>query len=254
MKIFICNWKMAPDTLDGARDLFKKSLNVAMSRQDILTVICPPLVHLVDCGHILEQQGSESVRLGAQTVGFGDIPALTGACSARMIKNIGAQYVLIGHSERRYRLNESPDIIPAQIQAALNEGLIPVVFVGERERGLGWQDEIIDQLAQSVRGVPPESLISILYVYEPVWAISSKNKEVDFDQVHIREAGEYLRGAIAKMITPASLDDIVLLYGGSINESSIKSLNEISVFSGGVIGAASLSEESLGALYKNIRA
>ncbi len=253
MKIFICNWKMAPDTLDGARDLFRKSLDIAASRQDVLTVICPPLVHLVDCSHILERQGDTSVRLGAQAIGFGDAPTLTGACSARMIKNVGAQYVLIGHSERRYLLHESSDIISLQIQAAFDEGLIPVVFVGERERGLGWQDEIIDQLTQSVSGVSLERLSSIVYVYEPVWAISSKNKAVDFDEAHIREAGQYIRDAVAKITPAAYLGEIVLLYGGSVNESSIRSLNEISIFSGGVIGGASLSEESLAALYKNIR-
>lgn len=253
MKIFILNWKMNPGTLEEAKGLFKDTLGIARTYKDkAFTVICPSFVHLVDCAHILATEGDNvSVALGAQNIAHLPSGALTGEVSVQMLKDVKSDYVLIGHSERRYQVKESSENIKSKILNALAFGIVPVLFIGEVEKDSAWQDHIIDQLNEAVGGLDQEQISRIIFVYEPVWAISSGGRMADFDKDHAKEAVIFIRGAIAKLTSLIDSKNIIVLYGGSVNQSMVKDLIKIDEYNGAVIGSISLKPDDLQSVFAN---
>lgn len=253
MKILILNWKMNPNTLEGAKSLFSDTIGIAKSRSDVLTVVCPSFVHLVDCAHLLEAKNDAiSVSLGSQNVAHQPEGALTGAVSVQILKDTRVDYALIGHSELRYKVGELSSNIKDKILNCLAFGIVPVVFIGERKKGDAWQDEIIDQFNEAVTGLTSEQVAKIIFVYEPVWAISDKNKLADFDVNHTKDAGMFIRNIIAKLTGIVDSNDCLVLYGGSVSPSMINELDKLDEFNGAVVGGVSLKLDDLQDLYQKI--
>lgn len=202
-------------------------------------VICVPFVDLADA---IELAKGTNVKVGAQNVHFEEKGAFTGEISPKMLKEIGTEYVIIGHSERRQYYAETDESVNKKIKAALNHDLKPIVCVGEtleqREVGIT-KDFVTTQVKNAFEGLEKEDAKKIIIAYEPIWAIGTgktASKE-DANEVcsWIREEIRSLYGDIA--------DEIIIQYGGSVKSSNAKELFSMPDIDGGLVGGASLDAE-----------
>lgn len=202
-------------------------------------IICVPFVDLADA---IELAKGTNVKVGAQNVHFEEKGAFTGEISPKMLKEIGTEYVIIGHSERRQYYAETDESVNKKIKAALNHELKPIVCVGEtleqREAGIT-KDFVTTQVKNAFEGLEKEDAKKIIIAYEPIWAIGTgktASKE-DANEVccWIREEIRSLYGDIA--------DEIIIQYGGSVKSSNAKELFSMPDIDGGLVGGASLDAE-----------
>ena len=202
-------------------------------------VICVPFVDLADA---IELAKGTNVKVGAQNIHFEEKGAFTGEISPKMLKEIGTEYVIIGHSERRQYYAETDESVNKKIKAALNHELKPIVCVGEtleqREAGIT-KDFVTTQVKNAFEGLEKEDAKKIIIAYEPIWAIGTgktASKE-DANEVcsWIREEIRSLYGDIA--------DEIIIQYGGSVKSSNAKELFSMPDIDGGLVGGASLDAE-----------
>lgn len=202
-------------------------------------IICVPFVDLADA---IELAKGTNVKVGAQNVHFEEKGAFTGEISPKMLKEIGTEYVIIGHSERRQYYAETDESVNKKIKAALNHDLKPIVCVGEtleqREAGIT-KDFVTTQVKNAFEGLEQEDAKKIIIAYEPIWAIGTgktASKE-DANEVcsWIREEIRSLYGDIA--------DEIIIQYGGSVKSSNAKELFSMPDIDGGLVGGASLDAE-----------
>ncbi len=200
-------------------------------------VIFPPFPWLVPVAEVTAGTG---VGLGAQDLSPEPCGAFTGQISAEMILDAGASWVIIGHSERRRGLGESPQLCGEKLQMAVEAGLRSVLCVGEswEERQEGRTDEINrGQLEAALRHVTADALERIVIAYEPVWAIGTGRTATVEDA---QAAHRAIRGLLASLYAPASAERMRILYGGSVNAGNARSLFSASEVDGGLIGGASL--------------
>jgi len=183
------------------------------------------------------------VRLGAQNIYPGTEGAFTGEVSGPMIKDAGADYVIIGHSERRQYFGETDERVGSKIRAALDAGLIPVMCIGETEsqRDADKTFFILDkQVSDGLKGFDLGDLDSLILAYEPVWAIGT-GKTAGPEQV--KEVHRFLRHLIKEKYTEDMAAKIRILYGGSVKPGNIKDLMRIEDVDGALVGGASLNPE-----------
>ncbi len=202
-------------------------------------IICVPFVDLADA---IELAKGTNVKVGAQNIHFEEKGAFTGEISPKMLKEIGTEYVIIGHSERRQYYAETDESVNKKIKATLNHDLKPIVCVGEtleqREAGIT-KDFVTTQVKNAFEGLEKEEVKKIIIAYEPIWAIGTgktASKE-DANEVcsWIREEIRSLYGDIA--------DEIIIQYGGSVKSSNAKELFSMPDIDGGLVGGASLDAE-----------
>lgn len=227
-KTIIANWKMNPQTLEEARELFD-------SFKDTGAIICPPFVYL-------SAFLTSHVRIGAQDVFYEEKGAFTGEISAAMLKNLGVQYVLIGHSDRRYIIGESDEVINKKIKAALKAGLIPVLLIGERV-GENREEILTKQLDSDLAGLSKKEIESIIFAYEPVWTISTNPGAKPDTPESALSAIKFIMGKTGVQSC---------LYGGSVNENNIAEFLKYPEISGAVVGGASLRKEEFANMLKLI--
>lgn len=247
-KIIIANWKANPSSLPEAQGLFRATVIKAEQCREVETVVCPPFVFLEELAKWLHANfSSPPVALGVQDIWESAGP-FTGEISPEMVRNLGAQYVLVGHSDRRYILGEDDIMINKKILAALRIGLIPVLLVGEKERqGDDHEDLIINQLLQDLADVGPARMAKVLICYEPVWAISTSPGSHPDTPANALKAAEIIRRTLLKYWNIASAR---VLYGGSVNADNITHFLEHPEINGAVIGGASLRAEEFSHILK----
>ena len=234
------NWKMyktGPQAVASATQLAQLSKGV--TGVDIMiapTALALPLVAAAlgkDC----------QVGLGAQNIYPGTEGAFTGEVSGAMIKDAGARYVIIGHSERRQYFGETDDSVCIKIRAALDAGLIPVMCIGETEseREADKTFFILDkQISDGLKGFGLEDLDTLILAYEPVWAIGT-GKTAGPEQV--KEVHGFLRDLLKKKFTNDLAAKTRILYGGSVKPGNIKNLMQLEDVDGALVGGASLNPE-----------
>lgn len=242
-KLIAGNWKMNLD-VNESRELAKSILDKLdktdkkyFEYADVL--LCPTYVALSNVENIIKDS---QILLGAQNLSYENNGAYTGEISASMLKAIGCEYVIIGHSERRKYFNETDELVNKKIKKAIEFGLKPILCVGEtlEERESGKQNEIVEaQLTNNLNDVP--DLDNVVIAYEPVWAIGT-GKNATPQQAN--EMHKHIRYVIAKLYNQNSADNIRILYGGSLNDRNCKELLSESDIDGGLIGGASLKTES----------
>ncbi|MFA5879564.1 MAG: triose-phosphate isomerase [Candidatus Margulisiibacteriota bacterium] len=233
------NWKMNK-TKDEAITLAKDIKNSFFSDTDIDIVLCPPFTALSDISEVLKDS---LIKLGAQNMFYEKSGAFTGEISASMLKTIGAEYVIIGHSERRTYFNETNESINKKIIAALNEWLIPIICVGEtlEQRELEETFDIINyQLKEGLKDLSSfviDKNKEIVIAYEPVWAIGTGKvaSPLQAEEVHA-----YIRKTLAEIFNPEKADMIRIQYGGSVTPDNIESLMVKENIDGALVGGASL--------------
>jgi len=241
------NWKMNSD-LKSAESLAKDITNFysEITSDQIKVVMCPPFVYLNSLEFI---NNTKNVFLGAQNCNNHTSGAFTGEVSPPMLKEIGAKYVILGHSERRAFYCESNEFINSKIKLVIKEGLIPIICVGEtlEQRQTNQTNEVLlEQLEKCLEGIENSELERIVIAYEPVWAIgtgvSASPEQANETQKYVRHVLYSLFGAFSNVIP--------VLYGGSMNEKNAEELLSQEFIDGGLIGGASLKSDSFNSIIK----
>ena len=229
------NWKMynTPSKTRALIDELKPQ--IAGSRAEV--VVCPPFVCLPAAKEALE---GTDIKLGAQDVYWENEGAYTGEVSPEMLKEVGVEYVIIGHSERRQYFNETDETVNKKTLFAIKNCLIPIVCVGEtltqREQGITMElvGKQITIGLTGLNGVDPEKLV---IAYEPVWAIGTGKTASSRDA---DEVIRFIRQVIGKMFTCEFADKVRILYGGSVKADNAAELMNMPDIDGGLVGGASL--------------
>ncbi|MBP5713574.1 MAG: triose-phosphate isomerase [Prevotella sp.] len=236
-KIVAGNWKMNMNLQDGIA--LAKELNEALKadKPNCGVVICTPFIHLASIAQFLDQ---DIIGLGAENCADKEKGAYTGEVSAEMVKSTGAQYVILGHSERREYYKETPEILKEKVLLAQKNDLKVIFCIGEslEEREAGKQNEVVKaELEGSVFNLSEEDFRKIVIAYEPIWAIGT-GKTATAEQAE--EIHAYIRSIIAEKYGQAVADDTTILYGGSCKASNAPELFAKPDIDGGLIGGASL--------------
>jgi triosephosphate isomerase len=238
-KIVAGNWKMNMDYNEGLA-LFSEVINMVKDevtgKQEV--VVCSPFVHL----HSLAQlaKSYHKVSIGAQNAHQAESGAYTGEISARMIKSVGAAYVILGHSERRQYFGESNELLAKKTDTALKNDLRPIFCIGEtlQEREANQHFDVIkSQLAEGVFHLDETQFGKLVIAYEPVWAIGTGITATS-DQA--QEIHAFIRKEIAAKYNQDIADNMTILYGGSCNPKNAPELFAQPDIDGGLIGGASL--------------
>jgi triosephosphate isomerase len=236
-KIVAGNWKMNMDYASGI-SLFSEIVNMVRDEKkgEQLAIICAPYIHL----NSLSQLGGTTVRIGAQNCHQKDSGAFTGEISAEMVKSVGCEYVLVGHSERRQYFAESNEILAEKTLAALKNNLSPIFCIGETldERNNGNYFNIIkSQLSEGTFNLSAEEFLKVVIAYEPVWAIGTG---LTATSEQAQEVHAFIRNEIASKYGEEVANDTTILYGGSCNPKNAAELFAQNDIDGGLIGGASL--------------
>ena len=236
-KIVAGNWKMNMNLQDGVA--LAKEINEALvaDKPNCDVVICTPFIHLASVAQVLN---AEVVGLGAENCADKEKGAYTGEVSAEMVKSTGAQYVILGHSERRQYYGETAEILKEKVELALKNGLKVIFCCGEtlEEREAEKQNEIVKaELEGSVFHLDAEAWKNIILAYEPIWAIGT-GKTATSDQAE--EMLAYIRSIVAEKYGNEAAEETSILYGGSCKASNAPELFAKQNIDGGLIGGASL--------------
>ena len=236
-KIVAGNWKMNLNLQDGVA--LAKEINEALvaEKPNCDVVICTPFVHLASVANVLD---STVVGLGAENCADKEKGAYTGEVSAEMVKSTGAQYVILGHSERRQYYGETAEILKEKVDLALAHGLKVIFCCGEtlEEREAEKQNEVVKaELEGSVFHLDAEAWKNIIIAYEPIWAIGT-GKTATSDQAE--EMLAYIRSTVAEKYGAEAAEETSILYGGSCKASNAPELFSKPNIDGGLIGGASL--------------
>lgn len=247
-KLIACNWKMNlgyNDSKKLAENISLKMDKSVFSKLDVL--LCPSYVSLDIVNKVIKDS---EIKLGAQNIFYENDGAYTGEISASMLKSVGCEYVIIGHSERRNIFHETNKVINKKIKKAVEFNLKPVLCVGETliER----EDEIFesiveDQLREGLHELSAEQINEVVIAYEPVWAIGTGLTATP------KQASD-MHGFIGKIVSgifgPEVADKMLILYGGSINGKNAKEMLSACGVDGALIGGASLKADEFSEIVK----
>ncbi len=240
-KIIAGNWKMNK-TLSESITLASgivNGLNNINTKAEV--IICPPFTSLETVNSLIK---NSKVKLGAQNMHFEDHGAFTGEISAAMLKSVGCEFVILGHSERRHIFMEPDEMINKKIKKALGSNLKPVFCIGEtlEERESNSTFKVLEtQVRNGLANVTGSELLNIIIAYEPVWAIGT-GKTATPEQA--QEVHQFLRNLISQMFSEESSKIVRILYGGSVKPSNAESLLSKEDIDGALVGGACLQAES----------
>lgn len=239
-KIIAGNWKMYKTTSEAVK--LAKSLKEKISNvQDVTVVLCPTFTSLSSVYEVIK---NSSIKLGAQNIYYEKEGAYTGEISPAMIKDVGCEFVILGHSERRKYFHEDDVIVNKKIKMALNFDLTPIVCVGEtleeREKGIA-EGTVINQIEKDLVNISTEDMLKLVIAYEPVWAIGTGKTATPeiADGMHF-----VIRTQLSKMYSSDLSGSISILYGGSVKPDNVDVLMSQKNIDGALVGGAALDSES----------
>lgn len=242
MKKFLIagNWKMNKTTAEAVEFAEALKAKNVVNAEDM--AIMAPFTQLVELKKALSGTG---IKIGAQNCHFEPSGAYTGEISVPMLKEIGVDYCVIGHSERRQYFNETDDTCNKKIKVLLENGITPILCVGESleiREGHGEQTFVAAQLFADLEGVFKDELKNIVIAYEPIWAIGT-GKTATPDQAE--EMCAFIKGIVSGMYEdPAVGDELIVLYGGSMKAANAADLLKQPDINGGLIGGDSLKVDN----------
>ncbi len=240
------NWKMNK-TIDETMKLVDNLRESLRAISDIDIVLFPPFTSLFIAGEILRDT---NIKLGAQNVFYEEKGAYTGEVSPLQIKDVGAEYVIIGHSERRNIIGENDEIINKKVMKAIKNNLSPIICVGEtlKEREENrTQSVVISQLKAALQGVDEGCIKKVIVAYEPIWAIGTGKNSTGVDA---QETCKALRECLSNIYTPTIGQNIRIQYGGSVTSSNIAEFAKECDIDGALVGGASQDVESFSRIVK----
>jgi len=241
-KYVVFNWKMSPASLKEAEVLLKI---LVKSSPSLKIIVAPPFVYLERAKKILKNKYS----LCAQDVFWQDRTFATGEISPKMLKSLSLEYAIVGHSERRRYFKETDEMINLKMKGCLNNGLIPILCIGEEKRGEKEESSgfrvkkiLFDQLNKAFRGIKLNKKNSVIIAYEPVWAIGGKTPETPQEAEKI---SDLIRFWLLRRFNESVALSIPVLYGGSIKSKNIIDFLSLKNIDGVLVGSASTNKAEL---------
>ena len=240
------NWKMNTVVKD-AKALVQELKPLVSDVTNVEVVVCPPFVSLTSVAEVIK---GSNIGLGAQNLFWEKSGAFTAEVSAPMLKSTECTYVIIGHSERRAYFHETDETVNKRIFAALDEGLKPIVCVGETlgERESGQTFDVIKrQITAGLANLSTEHMKTVVIAYEPVWAIGT-GKTATPEQA--QEVHAFIRKLLAEMFGDTTAEETRIQYGGSVKPNNITALMSQADIDGALVGGASLKADSFAQIVK----
>jgi triosephosphate isomerase len=240
------NWKLNK-TISEAVALVTALRPLVANVASVEVVVAPPFTALSAVSKALE--GSR-IRISAQDVFWKESGAYTGEVSATMLKDVGCDYVIIGHSERRQYFGEINESVNRKTKAALAQGLKPIVCVGESlgEREAGQTEAVVkDQVINGLEGLTGEQILSTVIAYEPVWAIGTGKNATP---AQAQKVHAFIRSLLAKIYSADVASQVCIQYGGSVKPENAADLMAQPDVDGALVGGASLQAESFAQIVK----
>ncbi len=237
-KVIAGNWKMNMLPNEAIQMITELAPMVKDTENEV--ILCVPYTDLF---YSLLTAQETNIKIGAQNMHFEESGAYTGEVSGKMLKSIGVEYVIIGHSERRQYFNETDETVNKKVKAAFTNSLKPIVCVGEtlEQREAGNAFEIITmQTQKALDGLTGEQVANTIIAYEPIWAIGTGKTATSEDA---NEAIKKIREKIQEIYGQNISERVIIQYGGSMKPANAKELLEMSDIDGGLIGGASLKAE-----------
>jgi len=234
------NWKMNNDVKTSLELVEKlKALSKGFNA-DVDVLICPPFVSLYS---VKQSLNGSSIKLGAQNMHFEDYGAYTGEISPLMLKNMGVDYVIVGHSERRQYFNETDVTVNKKLIAALKYNINPILCVGEtleqRENKIE-KETVKNQINKAFTHINKQNAEKIIIAYEPIWAIGT-GRTATSEQAN--EMAAFIRASISDIYDSELSEKIIIQYGGSVNANNANEILSQSDIDGALVGGASLTAD-----------
>ena len=237
-KVIAGNWKM--NMLPNEAIDYIQAFEPLVKDAEAEVILCVPYTDLFYC--LMNAQGT-NIKIGAQNMHFAETGAYTGEVSAKMLKSIGVEYVIIGHSERRQYYNETDETVNKKLKTAFENELKPIVCVGEslEEREAGKTEEIItSQTRLALEGLTNDQVKATIIAYEPIWAIGTGKTATSEDANNSIKA---IRAEVKRIYGEEVAEEVIIQYGGSVKSSNAKELFSTSDIDGGLVGGASLKPD-----------
>lgn len=232
------NWKMN-NNIEESIELVEEIKKFQLDR-DVEAVICVPFTDIKDVKAAIKDT---DIKLGAQNMHWEEKGAFTGEISPLMLKELGVDYVILGHSERRQYFNETDDTVNKKMKSALNHGIKPIICVGEslEERESGKEREVVkSQVIKAFEDIDRKEIENIVIAYEPIWAIGT-GKTASADDAN--DMIGFIRDTIGEIYGKEEKQNIRIQYGGSVKPDTISELMGKEEVDGALVGGASLKSE-----------
>lgn len=235
-KLVVGNWKMNPGTIDEAKTIAAKTRRAAALLKHTEVVACPPFAFISACA---PRSKAAHFYMGAQNVSFEEGGPHTGQVSAAMLKSIGVEYVIAGHSEAR-AAGDTDLMVSKRVKAILAAGMTPIVCVGEKTRDESGShfDFLREQIKNTFADVPKKDAREIVLAYEPIWAIGAKEAMKPED---VYEMSLFVKKVFADVFNPESAMKLTVLYGGSVNFRNAADIMKIGQVDGLLVGRESVN-------------
>ena len=235
-KVIAGNWKM--NMLPNETINFIEGLSQEIKDVKNEIILCVPYTDLF---YALLTAQNTNIKIGAQNMHWKEKGAYTGEISGQMLKSIGVEYVIIGHSERRQYFAETDETVNLKVKSALENNLKPIICVGEtlEQREHGETEKIIEsQIKLALKDLTKEQIRAIIIAYEPVWAIGTGKTATKEDANNVIK---YIRKQIKELYNEEIAENIIIQYGGSVKASNAEELFNMSDIDGALVGGASLN-------------
>ena len=229
------NWKMYKTTAEAKK--FAEEFKKIYVPSDVRVAIFAPYTQLAA---LAEEFKGTGIGVGAQNVHYEKEGAFTGEISIPMLAEIGVEYCIVGHSERRQYFNETDETVNLKAKALLAAGITPIICVGEDlyQREHDYQDKLVaEQVANALDGIPAEDVKKIVIAYEPIWAIGTGRTATPIQANHMCEV---IRDEITNLYDEDTADEVVIQYGGSVKPENATEILNMEEIDGALVGGASL--------------
>lgn len=246
-KLIVANWKMNVTSEKDAEGLFLSIKNVVSKLEYTQMICCPPHMYV---NQVAQHVDNKNYRVGGQDAYPEESGSRTGETSVLMMKNAGAEYIILGHSERRHL--ETKLDISRKVTAVLEHEMIPIICIGEEQRDRNWKKALTQQLKDVFNRVPKKDPQNIIIAYEPIWAISSDKKNPATSTEYM-EALEVIKKELQKIFkTAAAVSKIRFLYGGSLDDKNIEDFLKNADVDGFLVGRVSHDPRVLMTMFRLI--
>jgi len=240
------NWKMNNTSAESV-ELVSQLREMISDVKEVEVVVAPPYTALGSVAAIIKDS---NIFLSAQNIFWEEKGAFTGEISPSMLKDIGCQYAIVGHSERRQYFGETNDTVNKRLEAAIKVSLTPIMCIGEtlEEREAGKTLTVIEQqMREGLNGLSSDEMGKVVVAYEPVWAIGT-GKTATPDQA--QEVHQFIRKVMAQIFGEEVAEEIRILYGGSVKLDNVDQLMSQNDIDGALVGGASLKADSFAGIIK----
>lgn len=247
--LIVANWKMNPASLKEAILLASAAEECAAKVKNVEIVLAPPFPFLGAIKSVIKKS-----KLGAQDSFWADSGPYTGEVSWKQLAGIGAEYIIIGHSERRIHLGESDELIAKKTDALLKNGMNVILCIGEREREGGDIPIAVGiQLKSALIGVKKNMIKNLIIAYEPVWAISTNAGARPDSPDNAFRATLYIRKILVELYGRTAASAVRIIYGGSVKSANIASFLREGKMEGALVGGASLDPREFAEIVRNAK-